>query len=102
GQGGYIHNKASNRLGSRLRLPGVLARLRLVERIQLTPEGTSLQEAKRLTTELIKRGQGIFVLTYHSTSLLPGSNPYVHTQRDLSCFLDWLRGYFEFFFTELN
>jgi hypothetical protein len=80
-----------------LRVPGALSRLGLLERIRLTPEGFSLEEAKRLTLAMLRRGQRLFVLTYHSSSLLPGGAPYVSTDADLSRFLGWLEGYMRFF-----
>lgn len=85
-----------------LRVPGALARFGLLERIRLTPEGFSLDEAKRLTLALMRRGQRLFVLSYHSSSLLPGGAPYVSTQADLSRFLGWLDGYLRFFFGPLS
>lgn len=85
-----------------LRIPGALARFGLLERIRLTPEGFSLDEAKRLTLALLQRGQRLFVLSYHSSSLLPGGAPYVSTQADLSRFLGWLDGYLRFFFGPLS
>ncbi|MBV9179683.1 MAG: glycosyltransferase, partial [Acidobacteria bacterium] len=51
---------------------GIFARLRLLERIPLTPEGVTLGELRRVTTTLLSRGQRIFVFNYHSSSLLPG------------------------------
>src|SRR5207237_7489776 len=98
----YVHDLASRRLVSRLKLPGVLSRLNLTERIHLTPEGTTLKEAKRLTNALAAQGCKVFVLNYHSTSLLPGSNPYVRDDKDLSRFLIWLNDYCEYFFGELR
>ncbi|MHB1205011.1 MAG: polysaccharide deacetylase family protein [Rhodospirillaceae bacterium] len=85
-----------------LRIPGLLARLGFLERIRLTPEGISLDEARRLTMSLFQRGHRLFVLSYHSSSLLPGGAPYVTTQADLDAFLAWLRGYLRFFFGPLS
>lgn len=85
-----------------LRVPGALSRLGLLERIRLTPEGTSLDEAKRLTLAMLQQGQRLFVLSYHSSSLLPGGAPYVTTEADLAGFLQWLDGYMRFFFGPLN
>jgi hypothetical protein len=87
---------------AKLRLPGMMARLGLLERIRLTPEGISLDEAQRLTLSLLRRGHRLFVLSYHSSSLLPGGAPYVSTQADLATFLGWLEGYFRFFFGPLS
>lgn len=84
-----------------LRLPAVLARLRLLEFIRLTPEGDTVAAQIRLTEELIARAQRVFSLGYHSPSLVPGNTPYVRTERDLAEFLDRLRRYFDWFFGTL-
>jgi hypothetical protein len=86
----------------RLRLPGLAARLGLLERIRLTPEGMSLAEAKRLTRALFARGQRVFVLTYHSPSLAPGNTPYVRNAEDRRRFLAWLDAYYAFFREEIG
>jgi hypothetical protein len=85
-----------------LHFPGLFARLGLLERITLTPEGVTLDEQKRLARAMLRRGQRVFHLTYHSPSLLPGSTPYVNTERDLGKFLDRIRGFLEFFFGEFG
>jgi hypothetical protein len=87
---------------TRLRVPGLLSRLGLLERIRLTPEGISLDEARRLTLTLFERGHRLFVLSYHSSSLLPGGAPYVTTDADLTAFLAWLYEYLRFFFGPLS
>ena len=81
----------------RLHIPGVFARLGLLERIKLTPEGISLPEAKRLTRSLLANGQKVFAVTYHSPSLDPGHTPYVQSRADLDRFLAWLDGYCDWF-----
>lgn len=85
-----------------LRLPGLAARLGLLERIRLTPEGMTLEEAKRLTRALHAAGQRVFVLTYHSPSLVPGNTPYVRTLAERDAFLAWLDGYYSFFREEIG
>ncbi len=84
------------------RIPGLLSRLGLLERIRLTPEGISLDEAKRMTLSLFQRDRRLFVLSYHSSSLLPGGSPYVANEAELSKFLGWLDGYMRFFFGALG
>jgi glycosyltransferase involved in cell wall biosynthesis len=86
----------------RLRLPGIAARLGLLERIRLTPEGMAIEEAKRLTRALAARGQRVFVLTYHSPSLVPGNTPYVRSLEDRRRFLAWLDEYYAFFREEIG
>jgi hypothetical protein len=83
-------------------VPGVLARLGLVERITLTPEGISFDEQRRLTRALLHAGQRVFSLSYHSSSLAPGNTPYVQTEEDLRAFLRRIEQYLDFFFGEIG
>jgi peptidoglycan/xylan/chitin deacetylase (PgdA/CDA1 family) len=85
-----------------LHLPGIAARLGLLERIRLTPEGMNIEDAKRLTRALLARGQRVFVLTYHSPSLEPGNTPYVRSLEDRRRFLAWLDEYYSFFREEIG
>lgn len=92
----------TSRWSERLFLPALTSRLGLLERIRLTPEGVTCQEAKRLVRELLQRGEKVFVLTYHSPSLKIGCTPYVQTQDDLIRFLNWLDEFYDFFTRELH
>jgi hypothetical protein len=85
-----------------LRVPGVLARLRLLDQIRLSPEGNTLNEAKRLTRFLITAGHKVFVISYHTPSLAAGHTPYVRNAADLTNFLGWLEAYLDFFFGEVG
>lgn len=84
------------------RLPGVLARLKAIDRLHLSPEGYSTRDHKRLTCALLAQGVRTFTLSFHSPSATPGCTPYVRTEKDLLEFLDSCRYYFEFFLGELN
>ncbi|MBU8536738.1 glycosyltransferase [Falsiroseomonas tokyonensis] len=88
--------------GERLRLGGALARFGLLERIRLSPEGMTLEEAKRLTRHMLAQGHRSFVLTYHSPSLAPGNTPYVRDAAQLARFLGWLDDYYAFFREEVG
>ena len=72
---------------SRLHVPGVLSRTRLVARSRLTPEGVPPDEQCRLVDSLVERGRRTFSLVYHSPSLMPGNTPYVRDDADLDRFL---------------
>jgi hypothetical protein len=85
-----------------LHVPGILARLRLIERISLTPEGVSFEEQRRLTRALLRKGHRVFNFTYHSPSLVPGNTPYVKNEVDLRAFLGRLERYLEFFAGEVS
>ena len=82
---------------ARLRLPAIASRLRLLERLRLTPEGYTLAEMRRLTRALLARGQRTFVLSLHSPSVVPGNTPYVQSDTDLAILLQRLRSYLRFF-----
>jgi hypothetical protein len=87
-------------LGLRLRVPGVLSRLGLLERIRLTPEGTTLAELRRLTDTTLAAGRRHLVFSYHSPSIVPGNTPYVRTDGDLHRFLALIEDYCEYFFCD--
>ena len=81
-------------------LSGAFSRLRALERLKLTPEGVAMPDLRRLTLELLGRGQRVFVFDFHSPSATPGCTPYVRNREDLSVFLDRCRRYCEFFLGE--
>lgn len=72
-------------------LGGALSRLGLFERIALTPEGVTVEEALRGTDIAIDDGLPILVLSFHSPSLAPGCTPYVRSEDELDEFYDWMR-----------
>ena len=86
----------------RFRLPGIMARTGLLNRIRLSPEGNPLEESKHLTRCLVADGHRFFAVSYHSPSLVPGNTPYVRNRNDLARFLAWIEGYLEFFFDEMG
>ncbi len=92
----------SGSLGLSVRLPGILSRSRMLERIRLSPEGADHAEHRRLTKSLLAQGCRLFSFTYHSPSLAVGHTPYVRNQAELSAFLDSLDRYFDFFMNELS
>ncbi len=75
---------------TRLRVPGILTRLRFAERITLSPEGNDVRAMLRLVRHLRAQGQTIFVLSFHSSSLDVGRSPYVRTRAELHGFYDRL------------
>ena len=74
-------------LARRLRLPGILSRLGLMERARLSPEGFDAATQCRLLRAMTAQGQRVFTLSYHSPSLVPGHTPYVQNDADLQQFL---------------
>jgi hypothetical protein len=86
-QGRWVHPL----LGRVPRMTGVFSRLGLLERIALTPEGVTAEEALRGIDMAIDDQLPLLVLSFHSPSLAPGHTPYVRNECDLDRLYDWLR-----------
>jgi hypothetical protein len=85
-----------------VRFPGVLARLGLLERIALTPEGHTFEEMCRLVRFRLRAGQTLFTLCLHSPSVAPGHTPYVRDEAEQAALLDRLDRFLTWFRTELG
>lgn len=66
-----------------------LARLGLVERIALTPEGIPAERACRAIDIAIEARLPVLNFSFHSPSLQPGNTPYVRSIADLELFYRW-------------
>ena len=71
-------------------LYGGLSRLHLLERIALTPEGVTWEEAIRGIDIALDKDLPLLVLSFHSPSLAPGFTPYTHSEADVELLYDWL------------
>ena len=78
------------------RLRGLLARLGLLERIPLTPEGVAADEAIKAIDIALDDGLPVLVFSFHSPSLRPGHTPYVRDEDDLDRFYAWWRTVFDY------
>ncbi len=79
------------RLGERIpRGMGALSRLGLLERIALTPEGVSTEEALRGIDIALDDGLPVLVLSFHSPTLAPGHTRYAATQAEVETLYAWL------------
>jgi hypothetical protein len=97
-----LHRLVSRPALARTRLTGIMSRLHVVNKIMLSPEGSTLAEMKALSRSLFRRGVRTFSLTMHSPSVEPGCTPYVRNTADLGEFLDRVAGYCDFFLGELG
>tara|TARA_Y100000815_G_scaffold20986_1_gene17890 strand:+ start:687 stop:1526 length:840 start_codon:yes stop_codon:yes gene_type:complete len=77
-------------------LGSILAKTGMLERIGLTPEDITLEEALRAVDIAVDDGLPLLVLSFHSPSLAPGHTPYVHDEDDLDRLYDWLRGVYSY------
>jgi len=78
------------------RLRGALAWAGLLERIPLTPEGVSVDEAIRGIDMALDDDLPLLVFSFHSPSLRPGLTPYVRNEDDLDALYDWWRRIFAY------
>ncbi len=97
-----IHTWASSPNVSALHAIGIFARLRIVDKIWLSPEGYRTSEHIKLAKDLFADGLRVFSFAFHSPSVEPGHTPYVRTEDDLKKFLRRCSKFFEFFMKELN
>ena len=86
----------------KFKLPGVLSKLGIVDRLVLTPEGYTHEEHVKLTKFLYQKGVRTFTWSFHSPTVMPGTTPYVKNEQDVKIFLDSFHQYFDFFFSTMN
>lgn len=104
GWGGAL-KKSLYQLGTKfpaIKAQAVMSRLKVVDRLMLSPEGYTPAEHRQITKALLERGNRVFTWSFHSPSVEVGHTPYVQSARDLSLFLDSFRRYFDYFFGELG
>jgi len=85
----------SSRL-SRYHFLGFIDRLRLINFRWLSPELSSSLDMIRLARSFIAQGHRCLSMSFHSNSLLPGSNPFVRNDRELDVFLSNIALFLEF------
>jgi hypothetical protein len=85
-----MYQAAVSPLMARCHVASVLSRLRCAERITLSPEGNDYAAMRRFLRHRRSHRQSVFSLSFHSSSLCPGRNPYVRSKRDLHVFYDRL------------
>jgi len=100
--GAEVHRVVSSPGLRRCHLVGALARLRLVDKVWLSPEGYVGPEHRRLVRCLLQSGLRVFTFAFHSPSVVPGNTPYVRTERERDDFLRRCREFFEFFKGEVG
>lgn len=67
-----------------------LSRFYLLERIALTPEGVTTEEAIRGIDIALDDGLPLLVLSFHSPTLAPGHTPYAANEAEVEAVYDWL------------
>jgi hypothetical protein len=85
-----LYRAAATPALARWRIAAVLSRLRCAERITLSPEGNNFNAMCRFLRHRRDNGQSVFSVSFHSSSLVPGRNPYVRNRAELHAFYDRL------------
>lgn len=75
----------------RLRLLGALDRLRLLNKVSLSPEMSSVADMVALVERMRSQGHQLVTMWFHSSTLMPGLTPFVKTEEDARMFLDKIR-----------
>ncbi len=78
---------------SRLSLIGLLDKLRVLNKVALTPELTTDHLMVRLIQSMRSKGYRIATMWFHSSTLMPGLTPYVHSEDDATQFLGRIRSF---------
>jgi hypothetical protein len=74
----------------------VAARLKIINRLTLSPETTGSEDMIRLAEVLITKGARVLNAFFHSSSLLPGCSPFVRDKEALLFFMERLSGYLDY------
>ncbi len=82
--------------------PGVLSRLGLLNRVTLTPEGVTREEALAAIRAMARRRDVLYCLSFHSPSVEPRHTPYVRSEADLERFYDWLTAVLDLLIGQMN
>ncbi len=72
------------------------SRFRLLERIALSPEGVTIEEAIRGIDIALDDGLPLLVLSFHSPSLAPGHTPYAKDREGVEAIYAWLRAIYSY------
>jgi hypothetical protein len=93
-------NRAWSLLGGKLmqklHVRGILGRLRVLNKIWLSPETSSGSDMMRLTNTMMRQGYQIINMFFHSTALMAGFGPFVKTKEDEVQFLHRIEDFLAF------
>ena len=103
---GLLRRQGGSLYPSLWRMPalrGVLSRLGLLERVPLTPEGTTFEEAVRCIDMVLDDANGtngaappVLNISFHSPSLMQGKSPYARSASEVAAIHDWLARVFAY------
>lgn len=80
----------------KIKMRGILRKLRIFKKIYLSPETSSFQDMIKISNYFLKKDVGILNLFFHSTSLKKGLSPFVRSEKQEIIFLKNLEKYFQY------
>jgi hypothetical protein len=83
-------------LGRRLKIAGILKRLRLKKTVWLCPELTGSRDMIKLANRMKKNNASFLNFTFHSVSLQKGLSPFVKTKEDEFSFMERIECFLRF------
>jgi len=86
----------------KIRMPGILSRTNVLDRLILSPEGYTPEEHIKVVKYLYKKGQRVFTWSFHSPTVVPGNTAYVTNKVQQQNYLDCFKRFFDYFFNQLN
>ncbi len=81
---------------AKFRVLGVLDLLRMLNRRWLSPELANSSEMIRLAEGFVSSGHRHLNMCFHSNSLVPGLNPFIRNDSELTIFLRRIRDFLEY------
>ena len=91
-----ILEKMKGKVIKKLKIRGILDKTGLVSKRWLSPELSSVKDMKKLTKNVINKGNGFVNMSFHSTSLKPGFSPFVRNSVEENSFFKKIERYIEF------
>ena len=95
-----IRNKILNSRLSRLKMIGLLEKLKLVNYRWLSPEMFNGEGLIKLAKSILKNNIEFLNMSFHSTSLIPGLGPFVRSESDLARFMKGIELFLQFSFNK--
>jgi hypothetical protein len=92
----FLMKAAENRFAGKLHLIGLLDRIRLLNKVWLSPELADANSMIKLAKRMHKNDYPCVNMTFHSTSLLAGLSPFVRTVEMEKRFFQKIREFLEF------
>lgn len=77
-----LESSLSSKFCTLMHIKGILHRLRMLNRVWLSPEHATYSQMVKLSENLSNNGVPILNFTFHSTSLMKGLSPFVKTKQD--------------------